>query len=102
MEHGDTIAFMHAVQEGAASRSYGLQVAALAGVPKPVIQRARHKLHELEANSLQHGEPTSRETTPSMPSAPEHPLIQHLRELEPDSLSPRQALDMLYRLRQLL
>ena len=49
VEHGDTIAFMHAVQEGAASRSYGLQVAALAGVPKSVIQQARHKLHELES-----------------------------------------------------
>jgi DNA mismatch repair protein MutS len=49
VEHGDTIAFMHAVQEGAASRSYGLQVAALAGVPKSVIHQARHKLHELES-----------------------------------------------------
>ena len=102
MEHGDTIAFMHAVQEGAASRSYGLQVAALAGVPKSVILRARHKLHELEANSQQHGEKLSKEVTPSTPSVPEHPLIQDLRELDPDSLSPRQALDMLYRLRQLL
>ena len=50
VEHGEGIAFMHAVQEGAASRSYGLQVAALAGVPKAVIEQARRKLHELEAS----------------------------------------------------
>lgn len=51
VEHDDGIAFMHAVQEGPASRSYGLQVAALAGVPKQVILRARHKLIELEKMS---------------------------------------------------
>ncbi|MEQ4532206.1 MAG: DNA mismatch repair protein MutS, partial [Mixta sp.] len=51
VEHGDTIAFMHSVQEGAASKSYGLAVAALAGVPKEVIKRARQKLKELEALS---------------------------------------------------
>lgn len=46
LEHGDTIAFMHSVQDGAASKSYGLAVAALAGVPKEVIKRARQKLRE--------------------------------------------------------
>ncbi|MDQ5892388.1 MAG: mismatch repair protein MutS, partial [Pseudomonadota bacterium] len=50
-EHGDTIAFMHSVQDGAASKSYGLAVAALAGVPKEVIKRARQKLKELETLS---------------------------------------------------
>lgn len=49
LEHGDTIAFMHSVQDGAASKSYGLAVAALAGVPKEVIKRARQKLRELES-----------------------------------------------------
>ncbi len=51
LEHGDTIAFMHSVQDGAASKSYGLAVAALAGVPREVIKRARQKLRELEAIS---------------------------------------------------
>lgn len=51
LEHGDTIAFMHSVQDGAASKSYGLAVAALAGVPKEVIKRARQKLRELESIS---------------------------------------------------
>jgi len=51
VEHGDTIAFMHSVQDGAASKSYGLAVAALAGVPKEVIKRARQKLRELESLS---------------------------------------------------
>ncbi|WP_348251577.1 MutS-related protein, partial [Salmonella enterica] len=51
LEHGDTIAFMHSVQDGAASKSYGLADAALAGVPKEVIKRARQKLRELESIS---------------------------------------------------
>src|SRR5690606_8064751 len=49
VEHGDTIAFMHTVHAGASRHAYGLQVAALAGVPKSVIQQARHKLHEVES-----------------------------------------------------
>ncbi len=87
VEHGDGIAFMHAVQEGAASRSYGLQVAALAGVPKKVIEQARRKLHELEA---------SRDAGP-VPA----PLLEALADLSPDELTPRQALEQLYRLKQL-
>lgn len=51
LEHGETIAFMHSVQDGAASKSYGLAVAALAGVPREVIKRARQKLKELETLS---------------------------------------------------
>ncbi len=100
VEHGDTIAFMHAVQEGAASRSYGLQVAALAGVPRNVIQRARQKLHELEQQGPAHPQCEPRL---SMPVAPiESEAMQALRTLDPDALTPRQALDALYRLQQLL
>ena len=100
VEHGDTIAFMHAVQEGAASRSYGLQVAALAGVPKSVIQQARHKLHELEsATPVAAGE--SRPAP--VPLAPQiHPVVEELEAVRPDELTPRQALDLLYRLKQML
>ncbi|WP_409420865.1 DNA mismatch repair protein MutS [Pseudaeromonas sp. ZJS20] len=101
VEHEDGIAFMHAVQEGAASRSYGLQVAALAGVPREVIARARQKLHELESQSL----PTAGTAQPApqpTPAPPEHPLLAQLRRLQPDALSPRQALDLLYELKQQL
>ena len=104
MEHGDTIAFMHAVQEGAASRSYGLQVAALAGVPKRVIQQARHKLLELE----QHGH--TEQSPPGPTSAAPHqetvasvnPALEYLQKVDPDMLTPRQAMEVLYRLRELL
>ncbi|MNJ59135.1 DNA mismatch repair protein MutS [compost metagenome] len=100
VEHGDTIAFMHAVQEGAASRSYGLQVAALAGVPKSVIQQARHKLHELEsATPVAAGE--TRPAPVALAPQP-HPVVEELEAVRPDELTPRQALDLLYRLKQML
>ncbi len=103
VEHGDSIAFMHAVQEGAASRSYGLQVASLAGVPKAVISRARHKLAELENGANQH--PMSEKASPQLPlyleSTPASALIEALATLDPDNMSPRQALEAVYRLKQL-
>ncbi len=94
------IRFMHAVQEGAASRSYGLQVAQLAGVPKVVIQLAKLKLAELEQ------EGNSNIETSHMPVQPDmldqsNPAIELLQQTNPDDLSPRQALDLLYQLRQL-
>ncbi|TAA47368.1 DNA mismatch repair protein MutS [Corallincola spongiicola] len=103
VEHGDTIAFMHAVQEGPASRSYGLQVAQLAGVPKRVVKRARAKLAELEAN------PTA---TPAASSHPQqqqldmlddpHEAITLLETIDPDQMTPRDALNALYQLKALL
>ncbi|MGY2437035.1 MutS-related protein, partial [Escherichia coli] len=100
VEHGDTIAFMHAVQEGAASRSYGLQVEALAGVPKSVINQARHKLAELEsATPLATGE-VRPAPIPQLPQS--HPVVDELEAVRPDELTPRQALDLLYRLKQML
>ena len=99
IEHGDTIAFMHSVQEGAASKSYGLAVAALAGVPKEVIKRARQKLRELEnlsgnASATQMSLLTAAEET--------SPAVEALEALDPDSLSPRQALEWIYRLKNLV
>ncbi len=86
VEHGDTIAFMHAVQEGAASRSYGLQVAALAGVPKSVIQQARHKLHELEsATPVAAGE--SRPAPVALAPQP-HPVVEELEAMRRTSSPP--------------
>lgn len=115
-EHNDTIAFMHTVQEGAASKSYGLAVAALAGVPKQVIQLAKQRLAHLEALSQQ--TKTAHESRQTdlfelaleETSAGESTLAQHLpsdveialADIEPDELTPRQALDELYRLKKLL
>ncbi|MEW2637631.1 DNA mismatch repair protein MutS [Vibrio cholerae] len=106
VEHGDGIAFMHAVQEGAASKSYGLAVAGLAGVPKPVIKNARAKLQQLELLSSQPAEtrkPSRVDIANQLSLIPEPSAVeQALAGLDPDQLTPRQALDMLYQLKKLL
>ena len=106
VEHGDSIAFMHAVQEGAASKSYGLAVAGLAGVPKSVIKNARAKLTQLEQIG-QSGNTSS--VSPAVDIANQLSLIpepseveQALSNIDPDDLTPRQALEELYRLKKLL
>jgi DNA mismatch repair protein MutS len=103
VEHGDTIAFMHSVQEGAASKSYGLAVAALAGVPKEVVKRARQKLRELEQIS---GNAAASQVDGSQMSLlaveDTSPAVEALESLDPDTLSPRQALDWIYRLKSLV
>ncbi len=106
VEHGDGIAFMHAVQEGAASKSYGLAVAGLAGVPKPVIKNARAKLQQLELLSSQPAEtrkPSRVDIANQLSLIPEPIAVeQALAGVDPDQLTPRQALDMLYQLKKLL
>ncbi|HEV2538637.1 MAG TPA: DNA mismatch repair protein MutS [Frateuria sp.] len=105
-ERGDQLVFMHAVKEGPANRSFGLQVAALAGLPKSVIADARRTLAELERGAQLTPAPKSKaDTSPQLglftppgPSAAE----QALRDLDPDALAPREALDALYRLKALL
>ncbi|EYU15668.1 DNA mismatch repair protein MutS [Photorhabdus aegyptia] len=102
VEHGDTIAFMHSVQEGAASKSYGLAVASLAGVPREVIKRARQKLKELE--SLSNHATASHVDTPQLALLTEEtsPAVEALENLNPDSLTPRQALEWIYRLKDMV
>ncbi|MDR3433194.1 MAG: DNA mismatch repair protein MutS [Rouxiella aceris] len=102
IEHGDTIAFMHSVQEGAASKSYGLAVAALAGVPRDVIKRARQKLKELE--TLSNNAAASKVDGPQLPLLSEEvsPAVEALETLDADSLSPRQALEWIYRLKTMI
>lgn len=102
IEHGDTIAFMHSVQDGAASKSYGLAVAALAGVPKEVIKRARQKLKELE--TMSGNAAATKADGPQLPLLVEEtsPAVEALEALDPDSLSPRQALEWIYRLKALV
>ena len=114
LEHNDTIAFMHSVQEGAASKSYGLAVAALAGVPKQVIQLAKQKLKQLEQLSQQTAQLDANPQQDLLFSAnlqnvePISPLVepskveQALAEIDPDELTPKQALEALYRLKGLV
>ncbi|WP_074388194.1 MutS-related protein, partial [Proteus myxofaciens] len=103
VEHGDTIAFMHSVQEGAASKSYGLAVASLAGVPKDVIRRAKQKLKELEAISGHSGSGHV-ETSQLMLLAEAEPSAVELAldKINPDTLTPRQALEHLYHLKEMI
>ena len=105
-EHGDGIVFLHRVLEGAASRSYGLQVARLAGVPGPVIARARKLLNELERGSrtdspLFAAPPPETADADGQSAPPPHPALTALRKTNPDSLAPREALETLYELRKL-
>lgn len=102
LEHGDTIAFMHSVQEGAASKSYGLAVAALAGVPRNVIKRARQKLRELESLSNQTAAGSIDASQMTLLNEEVSPAVEALEALEPDSLSPREALEWIYRLKSLV
>lgn len=100
IEHNDTIAFMHTVLEGAASKSFGLQVASLAGVPKAVINQAKQKLKMLE-NHQPVTAPVQQQQALSFDDEPSE-LELTLTQIDPDSLTPRQAHQLLYQLKDLL
>jgi DNA mismatch repair protein MutS len=99
-EQGDGVIFLHRAKPGPASRSYGLQVAALAGLPAEVLDRARRVLAELENRPVE-TPPSSDNRTTARSQARHDALWQFLRTLEPDNLSPKQALELLYELQQL-
>jgi len=102
MEHGDKIVFLHAVKEGAASQSYGLQVASLAGIPKSVIEQAKQKLSHLENTAYQEQQTETGSSQLDLFAINEpHPAIKRLEKLVPDELTPRQALDFLYSLKEM-
>jgi len=101
-EHQDGIVFLHAVKSGPANQSYGLQVAQLAGVPASVIRQAREKLQQLEREST-HGAAEAVLAGPRTPvqselfaAPPPHPVLDALTALNPDELSAREALELLY------
>ncbi|AIN47119.1 DNA mismatch repair protein MutS [Candidatus Palibaumannia cicadellinicola] len=103
LEYDNTIAFMHSIQKGATSKSYGLSVAGLAGVPPDVIKRAYKKLRELEIISNSTAICTQFTVLPQLElDTSKSKVIQALEEIEPDSLSPRQALDLLYHLKNMI
>jgi DNA mismatch repair protein MutS len=103
VEHKDSVVFLHAVEEGPASQSYGLQVAGLAGVPKPVIRQAKKYLQLLEESSVTRGNQADLFTkTIEIESEPEtDPLREEMAQVNPDELTPREALELLYRLKKL-
>ncbi|MDE1984366.1 MAG: DNA mismatch repair protein MutS, partial [Gammaproteobacteria bacterium] len=95
--HEHTLVFLHTVKEGPADRSYGLQVAALAGIPKPVITEARARLAAMEAESRQYqGSKLPSEQQQLGLFAPENPVLAELRDLDAENLTPKQALDLIY------
>ncbi len=101
-EHGGQLVFLHAVKPGPANQSYGLQVASLAGVPDDVIRRARAYLNSLEsqraaqAQNLQ-GQLALHVDEPRQ----DDPLREAIEDLDPDTVSPRDALALLYKLKKL-
>jgi DNA mismatch repair protein MutS len=115
VEHGEKLVFLHSVREGPANQSYGLQVAALAGIPRTVVQQARRYLTELErerdalrAHASPQGElplqlaplPAAAAATPPAEAAPP-PALVALRAIDANAVSPREALDLLFRLKEL-
>ena len=101
VEHGHKIVFLHAVEEGPASQSYGVQVAALAGMPPAVVREARRRLTLLENREVGSlNQPDLFASAPALPEPP-HPALDALRDVNCDELSPREALDKLYQLHKL-
>jgi DNA mismatch repair protein MutS len=101
-EYGEQLIFLHAVKEGPANQSYGLQVARLAGVPGDVVDEARAYLQGLEERAT-HATQDSQQALPlvaPVADSPVHEVVAELRSIDPDSLTPREALDVLYRLKK--
>ena len=101
-EHDGQLVFLHAVKPGPANQSYGLQVAALAGVPKEVIRRAQSYLKVLEALQLEHDASPQAQLPLTVEAAEiDDALVNAVDALDPDSMTPREALDALYKLKDL-
>ena len=104
IEHANNIVFLHKVEEGAAHMSYGIQVAQLAGIPKSVVAAAKRKLTQLENNQLtqNHNQPDMFTANIETAEAPQHPAMAELEAIQPDDLTPKRALELLYQLKDLL
>jgi DNA mismatch repair protein MutS len=103
IEYGDELVFMHAVKEGPANRSFGLHVAAIAGLPKAVIEQARGYLAALEQNRADMPITTKPSPADQLPLFANKPSAadEALRGVDPDLLTPREALDLIYKLKKL-
>jgi DNA mismatch repair protein MutS len=103
VEHKEGVVFLHAVKDGPANQSYGLQVAALAGVPRQVVRKAREKLVALEKHAYAEQPRGKAVRQLDMFTEPEpHPAVDRLKSLRPEDLSPKQALDALFALKELV
>ena len=102
-EYGKGIVFLHKVEEGAANQSYGIQVAQLAGIPKSVVASAKRKLMQLESNQVSQSneQPDMFAANVVAEEAPLHPAVEALESIQPDDLTPKQALELLYKLKEL-
>jgi len=105
VEHGERIVFLHAVEDGPANQSYGIQVAALAGIPSSVVKAARRQLREFEQRAASNPLQPDLFAAPlpsAEPNEPEiDPAVERLGLINPDELTPKQALDVLYELKAL-
>ncbi|MCL2875829.1 MAG: DNA mismatch repair protein MutS [Betaproteobacteria bacterium] len=103
VEHGHSIVFLHALEDGPASQSYGIEVAALAGIPATVIREARRRLRALQNRAIDAGPQADLfATLPEAEIPVSHPALTELAAIDPDTLSPREALEKLYALKKLL
>jgi DNA mismatch repair protein MutS len=101
VESGHDIVFLHQIEPGPASRSYGVQVARLAGMPASVVRQARATLEALEAKAQSGQAQVDLFAPPPVAALPETSAVERaLAAIDPDSLTPREALDALYRLKQ--
>jgi len=103
VEHNHGIVFLHALEEGPASQSYGIEVAALAGIPGAVVRDAKRRLRALENREVSGGPQADlfASLPPDEPEAVSHPVLGALADIDPDALSPREALEALYELKRL-
>lgn len=104
VEHNRKVVFLHSVQEGPASQSYGIHVARLAGIPGKVLQQARNQLHRLEQLAIKNGESDYMDLFESHLEQEnyDHPVIERLRQLNLDEVSPKSAHDLLYELLEVI
>lgn len=102
VEHGDTLVFLHKVKTGTVNKSYGLQVATLAGVPREVVNRAKEKLLQLELEQSDSKSKPAKISSDKLEQKQDSELEKALKKCQPDELSPREALDLIYQLKHLL
>jgi DNA mismatch repair protein MutS len=102
VENGADIVFLHTIEPGPASRSYGIAVAKLAGMPAAVVNQARHALHALEKHQAEGRVQVDLFAEPPAADLPDvSPVQARLATMDPDALSPREALEALYELKKL-
>jgi DNA mismatch repair protein MutS len=99
VEEGDRVVFLHKVVPGGADRSYGIHVAQLAGVPRPVLHRAEELLEQLESGDFRPGTPPQESYQPVL-FAQEHPVVESLRALDVSTMTPLEAINKLYELQR--